>query len=136
MRLPPLLSLMPGPSHVRVLVADDSPLLRRLLCDAITEVDGVEVVADVGDGASALDEIQAHRPDAVVLDLQMPILGGLATLRRLRGAGHLLHVIVLTNHADVAYQDACLRAGADHFFDKSAGVDRALDVLRSLVASA
>ncbi|WP_420454085.1 response regulator [Rubrivirga sp.] len=125
---------MPGLSRVRVLVADDSPLLRRLLRDAIEEIDRVEVVAEVGDGAAAVDGVRAHRPDVVVLDLQMPVLGGMAALQRLRADGHTLRVIVLTNHSESPYRDACLRAGADHFFDKSAGIDRVLDVVRGLAA--
>ena len=124
------------PVPVRVLVADDSDLLRRLLCDAIEEVDGVEVVAEASDGVEALDGVRAHTPAVVVLDLQMPVMGGLTALRRLGADGPRPHVIVLTNHTDDVYRSACLDAGADHFFDKSAGVDRVLDVLRQLAAGA
>ncbi len=123
------------PRPVRVLVADDSSLLRRLLCDAIREVDGVEVVAEAADGAEALDGVQAHAPGVVVLDLQMPVMGGLTALQRLRTGGPRPRVIVLTNHADAMYRSACLAAGADHFFDKSAGIDRVLDVLRQMTTA-
>lgn len=123
------------PRPVRVLVADDSSLLRRLLCDAIREVDGVEVVAEAADGAEALDGVHAHAPGVVVLDLQMPVMGGLTALHRLRSDGPRPRVIVLTNHADAMYRSACLAAGADHFFDKSAGIDRVLDVLRQMTAA-
>ena len=124
--------LMPLRPSVRVLVADDSPRLRRLLRDAIEEVDGVEVVAEAADGQEALHRVQACAPGVVVLDLQMPVMGGLLALQHLREAGRLPRVIVLTNHADVMYREACLEAGADHFFDKSAELDRVLDVLRDL----
>ena len=124
--------LMPLRPSVRVLVADDSPRLRRLLRDAIEEVDGVEVVAEAADGQEALHRVQACAPGVVVLDLQMPVMGGLLALQHLREAGRLPRVIVLTNHADVMYREACLEAGADHFCDKSAELDRVLDVLRNL----
>ncbi len=127
---------MPPPPRVRVLVADDSPLLRRLLRDAVEEVDGVEVVAEAGDGAATLEGVRVHRPDVVVLDLQMPVLGGLPVLERCRDAGYAPRVIVFTNHAGAAYRDASFRAGADYFFDKSTGMDRMLDVLRGLAAGA
>ncbi|PAP77734.1 response regulator [Rubrivirga marina] len=120
------------PRPIRVLVADDSSLLRRLLCDAIREVDGVEVVAEAADGAEAIDGVRAHEPGVVVLDLQMPVMGGLQALQRLRANGLGSHVIVLTNHADAVYRSACLEAGANHFFDKSAGIDRVLEVLRQM----
>jgi DNA-binding NarL/FixJ family response regulator len=123
---------MPLATALRVLVADDSPRLRRLLRDAIEEVEGVEVVAEAADGLEALNGVQAFAPGVVVLDLQMPVMGGLTALERLRATGERPRVIVLTNHADRAYREACLTAGADHFFDKSAEIDRVLDVLRDL----
>ncbi len=125
---------MPRRPSVRVLVADDSSLLRRLLCEAIGEVEGVEVVAQAADGRAALEGVRVHGPGVVVLDLQMPVMGGLSALEQLRLGGPTPHVIVLTNHDDAMYRVACLAAGADHFFDKSAGIDRVLDVLRGLAA--
>lgn len=121
---------MPTRSVLSVLVADDSPVLRRLLADAITEVDGVEVVAQASDGQAALDGVAAHQPCVVVLDLQMPVMGGLPALAHLRQLGRDPRVIILTNHAGDAYRTACLDAGADHFFDKSRDMDDVLDVLR------
>ena len=125
---------------VRVLVADDSSVLRRLLSRAIGEVDGVEVVAEVADGAAALAGVRTHRPDVLVLDLQMPLVGGLAALRALRQSGARPggarpRVIVLTNHAGARYRDACLAEGADYFFDKSADMEPMLGVLHTLAAS-
>lgn len=120
---------MPSPP-VRVLVADDSPLLRALLRDAIDEVEGVEVVAEAADGLQAVNGVGEHHPGVVVLDLQMPVMNGLAALKALRAARTAARVIMLTNHADDAYRDACLSAGADYFLDKSSGVDRVLEILR------
>ena len=126
-------------SSVRVLVADDSSQLRRLLADAIGGVDGVEVVAEAADGAAALAAVRTYRPDVVVLDLQMPVVGGLVALRALRQSGARLagvrpRVIVLTNHAGGPYREACLAEGADHFFDKSADMEGMLAVLHGLAA--
>ena len=115
---------------LRVLVADDSAVLRRLLADAIDEVDGVEVVAQAADGVLALSGVQDHHPDVVVMDLQMPVMGGVAALKSLRASGLHPRVIMLTNHADDHYRQACLTAGADHFFDKSGEMSQVLDVLR------
>lgn len=123
---------MPVPVPLRVLVADDSSLLRRLLRDAIEEVDGVEVVAEAPDGVTAVVEARKHAPGVVVLDLQMPVVNGLAALPMLLDRPPRPCVIVLTNHAGEPYREACLAAGADHFFDKSSEMDRVLDVLRQL----
>jgi SARP family transcriptional regulator, regulator of embCAB operon len=124
------------PAPVRVLIADDSSVLRRLLRDAMHEVEGVEVVAEVVDGEEAVAGVRSVRPDVLVLDLQMPRKGGLAALEELAREALKPYVIVLTNHADPTYRDACLSAGADGFFDKSGEIDRVLDVLRQRVARA
>lgn len=123
-------------SSLRVLIADDSPVLRRLLRDAINEVDGVDVVAEAGDGVEAVRGVRSARPQVVVLDLQMPRKGGILALREIRAAPSPPCLIVLTNHPDDLYREACLTAGADHFFDKSAEIDGVLDVLRGLVGRA
>ena len=124
---------MPRPP-VRVLTADDSAAVRRLLADEVGGVPGVEVVAQAADGAAALAAVQAHRPGVVVLDVQMPGMGGLPALRSLRALGPRPRVIVLTNHTADAYRQSCLAAGADHFFDTPTEVDRALNVLRAWAA--
>lgn len=111
-------------------------MLRRLLADAITEVDGVEVVAEAPDGRAALEGIERHAPSVVVMDLQMPGMGGLPALQALRQRGDTARVIVLTNHAGETYRDACLAAGADHFFDKSRDMDAVLTVLRDWAGAA
>ena len=126
---------MPTCCSLRVLVADDSALLRRLLAEAIGEVEGVDVVAEAADGAAALAGVQTARPDVVVMDLQMPVVGGLLALRALRRSGGWPQVIMLTNHAGDVYRQACLDEGADHFFDKSDGTDSVVDVLRTLASS-
>ena len=120
----------PPPAALRVLLADDSDTLRRLLRDAIDEVEGVEVVAEVPDGAAALVAIRNDAPEVVVLDVQMPVMGGLEALPAIVKRSPRPRVIMLTNHSDDVYREACLSAGADHFFDKSSEVDSLLDVLR------
>ena len=128
---------MPSPRPaLRVLITDDSPALRELLRDAMGEVDGVDVVGEAGDGRAALREVQRSRPDVLVLDLSMPGMGGVETLVELQQVPDRPRVIVLTNHADDVYREACLTVGADHFFDKSAEIDCVLDVLRALAPSA
>lgn len=123
-------------SPLRVLIADDSPVLRRLLRDAIDEVEGVNVVAEAGDGFEAVRGVQTARPQVVVLDLQMPRKGGIQALREILADPSPPCLIVLTNHPDDLYREACLTAGADHFFDKSGELDGVLDVLRALVGRA
>ena len=124
------------PAPLRVLIADDSAALRGLLRDVVSEVDGVEVVAEARDGAEAVTASRWYKPEVLVLDLSMPRTGGLEALQEIRRRTGGPHVIILTNHADEMYREACLTAGADHFFDKSTEIDRVLDVLRDLAPPA
>lgn len=121
---------------LRVLIADDSPALRGLLRDVVSEVDGVEVVAEAQDGVEAVAASLLLCVQVLVLDLSMPRKGGIQALQEIRRREGGPRVIVLTNHAGEMYREACLTAGADHFFDKSTEIDRVLDVLRDLARPA
>lgn len=76
---------MPEAMPLRVLVADDEPLARAQIRRLLGEHE-VEVIGECADGESVLREIQRHRPDALLLDIQMPRLDGLQVARRLQGA--------------------------------------------------
>ncbi len=65
---------------IRVLVVDDSAVIREMICDAIKETPGVEVAGTAGDGKEALVCIEHDRPDVITLDIQMPGMDGLETL--------------------------------------------------------
>jgi len=67
-------------NDIRVLVVDDSAVIREMLADSITEANGVELVATAGGGREALTLIEQHHPDVVTLDIQMPGMDGLETL--------------------------------------------------------
>ena len=109
----------PVPAPLHVLIADDSAVVRSHLVEMLGQIEDVEIVAEAEDTRSAVAQVQAHRPEVVVLDIQMPGEGGVFVLRQIK---HLLpdtHVLMLTNHADPFYRRRCLKEGADAFFDKS-----------------
>src|SRR5215218_6729047 len=91
---------MPGTTATsgarRVVVADDSRLMRRMLSDALGR-QGFDVVGTAADGDEALDQCRAHRPDALTLDLHMPGLDGIGVLRALRdGRAEPVPVVVVS----------------------------------------
>jgi DNA-binding NarL/FixJ family response regulator len=117
---------------VRVLVVDDSPRVRARVVHLLAEASGVEVVAEAQDGREAIELVRSHAPDVVVLDLSLPALGGLEVLALLKAETRPPAVIVLTNHAHEGYRAACLRGGADFFFDKSRDFDRIVAAVAAL----
>jgi DNA-binding NarL/FixJ family response regulator len=81
---------------IRVLIADDHPLIRSGLTDLLAATGDVHVVAECSDGCDVVDAAAESHPDVVLMDLVMPVLGGLAATRALREAQPNIRVIVLT----------------------------------------
>ncbi|MGP4026869.1 response regulator [Actinomadura sp. 3N407] len=105
---------------IRVLLVDDQPLLRggfRALLDA---EDDIEVVAEAADGEQGLALIREHLPDIALIDIQMPVMDGIETTRRIAADPALagVHVVILTNYGFDEYVFNALRAGAAGFLVK------------------
>jgi two-component system, OmpR family, response regulator MprA len=119
---------------MRVLVVDDDPAVRDSLRRSLA-FNGYEV--DVAaDGEEALHRLGAQRPDAVVLDVMMPRLDGLATCRALRAAGDDVPVLMLTARDEVSDRVAGLDAGADDYLPKPFALEELLARLRALLRRA
>ena len=111
---------MTGQARIRVLIADDSALVRKRLAALLGNLGYVEVVSEAQDTVEAIAGIRRLKPDAVILDIRMPGGGGLSVLERLRQAHTRPMVIVLTDYPFIQYRKKCLELGADFFFDKAA----------------
>jgi two-component system chemotaxis response regulator CheB len=85
-------------SRTRVLIVDDSAVMRSLLRSVVCADAGLEVAGTAADGASALSCLHVLRPDLVLLDVEMPVMDGLETLRELRRRGHKMPVIICSSH--------------------------------------
>jgi two-component system response regulator MprA len=121
-------------SDPAVLVVDDDPSIRRMLARTLTaEGFAIELA---GDGGSALAAIERRMPDAVVLDVMMPGLDGLAVCRRLRSVGLDLPILLLTARDGVAERVAGLDAGADDYVVKPFDLDELLARMRALLRRA
>lgn len=83
-------------TQLRCMVVDDSLVFRKVLRDCLAEVSDVEVVAVAGDGAVALEKLRQHKPDFITLDLDMPVMGGLMVLERIRDEGIDVEVLVVS----------------------------------------
>lgn len=110
---------------MRVLVVDDSRSIRARLSTLLSEA-GVVVVGEASDGLEALALINEHAPDVIILDLEMPRMGGLELLRQLRSVPSPPRTIVYTNHGTERYRAECVRLGAESFFDKSSEFERVI----------
>ncbi|HET9138339.1 response regulator transcription factor [Actinophytocola sp.] len=117
---------------ITVLLVDDQPLIRsgfRALLDA---EDDIEVVAEAADGHEGLALARAHRPDIALVDIQMPVLDGIETTRRIAADPALaaVHVVILTNYGLDEYVFHALRAGAAGFLVKDIQPEDFLHAIR------
>ncbi|GGR35014.1 response regulator transcription factor [Streptomyces netropsis] len=117
-----------------VLVVDDDPDVRAAVVDGLS-VEGY-TVRSAADGLEALSAVAAAPPAAIVLDLAMPVLDGLAVCRRLRDLGDRTPVLVLTARDAVSDRVAGLDAGADDYLVKPFALDELLARLRALLRRA
>jgi DNA-binding NarL/FixJ family response regulator len=116
---------------VRVVLADDQPLVRTALQMVITDTSDIDVVGEAGTGAEAVRLAENVHPDVVVMDIRMPGMDGIEATRLITAGPSRAHVLVLTTFDDDDYVYAALRAGASGFLVK----DMALDDILAAAAS-
>jgi len=125
---------MASGQKTRILVVDDSAVMRSLLRSVVCADPGMEVAGTAGDGASALSAIESIRPDLVLLDVEMPVMDGLITLRKLRAKGHKMPVIMcssLTQRGAKVTIEA-LACGASDYVAKPTGQTDRLAATKAL----
>jgi DNA-binding NarL/FixJ family response regulator len=119
--------------EIRILIADDHPIVRQGLRRAIDADPRVTVVAEASDGRAALDQIQSLRPQIAVLDIDMPDLDGFAVAREIRARELPVDVIFLTVHRDERFFAEALALGTKGYVLKDSAVT---DIVSSILAVA
>ena len=116
-----------------MVLADDADDLREMLRLALEMSGGFRVVAEAADGEKAVEAVRDLQPDALLLDLSMPLLGGLDALPAIRREAPGCSILVLSGHADPALRRDALRAGADGFLVKGSPPREVVAALRALL---
>lgn len=119
---------------IRVLVADDHPVVRSGLVGVLTSLEGFEVVAVAADGREAVREAVIHRPDVVLMDLQMPGTDGFTAIRELARDAPTVRVCVLTMYDDDDSLFTAMRAGARGYLLKGAEQEEIARAVRGIAA--
>ncbi|TDC29060.1 response regulator transcription factor [Kribbella albertanoniae] len=119
---------------MRVVLADDHPVVRAGLAALLTSLPGIEVVGVAATGREAVREVITNRPDVAVLDLQMPDLDGFAATRELARSAPEVAVLVLTMFEDDDSVFAAMRAGARGYLVKGAEQDEIARAIRAVAA--
>ena len=120
-------------ASARIIIADDHAVLREGLRSLLNGMEGLDVVAEAGDGFEVLPLIEAHKPDLLIIDLTMPNLGGVETIVRLQKVKDKPTVLVLSAREDDISVSEAIRAGAKGYVPKSSDSDELLFAIRSLL---
>ncbi|MGW7444534.1 response regulator [Kitasatospora sp. NPDC054795] len=104
---------------IRVLLADDEPMIRAGLRAVLATDPGIEIVAEAGDGREAVELVRSHRPDVAVLDIRMPGTDGITAAAEIRRNGLATGVLMLTTFGEDDYILRALSGGANGFLIKS-----------------
>lgn len=111
----------------KTLIVDDEPIARKVLREELESIAGVEIVGEADDGPAALAKIAADKPDLVLLDLQMPIMGGLDVIRSLKGRSRVPVIVIVTAYDEFALQ--AFEAGAIDYLLKPVRHERLVEAL-------
>jgi DNA-binding NarL/FixJ family response regulator len=119
---------------IRVVLADDQPLIRAALRMVITDVPDIDVAGEAGTGAEVAELAGTLCPDVVVMDIRMPVMDGIEATRLITAGPSPARVVVLTTFDDDEYVYAALRAGASGFLVKDMALEEILAASRTVAA--
>lgn len=122
---------------LRIVLIEDSPILREMLRELLDEIDGVQVVADADDEAGALAELERHHADLAIVDLELRAGSGLGVLHHLNADPERYgrpRAVVLSNYGHGTVRARCQACGVEYFFDKSFQMDELIDFVQGEAA--
>lgn len=111
-----------------VLIVDDADFMRMMLRDVVEDM-GLNVVDEAGDGSQAIQSYKQHQPDLVLLDITMPVMDGLESLRQIMNHDSAATVVMITALGQKEQVLACIKAGAKDFIIKPFDQERVTDTL-------
>jgi DNA-binding NarL/FixJ family response regulator len=123
-----------APRTLRVLLADDHVIVREGLKLLIQGQPDMKVVSEAGDGAATIAQAQECKPDVIVMDISMPGMNGLVATKKLKELQPNAVIVTLTRHADDAYLQELLRAGASAYVLKQSAPTELIQAIRATAA--
>ena len=127
--------LASGVVKIRVLLADDHAIFRRGLVDLLQQEPDIDVVAEAGDGETAVDLALRVRPDVVLMDVAMPGLDGVATTQRIIAALPGVRVVALSAHEADDMAELMRKAGARAYVSKGGAPEALIAAVRGVASS-
>lgn len=117
---------------IKVIIADDHPIVRKGLKEILVEDAGTQVVDEAADGHELLRKLREAKFDVIILDISMPGLDGLDTLRRIKTEYPAARVLILTIHSETRYAIRCLKMGADGYLTKGSAPNELIGAIKRI----
>ena len=118
---------------VRILIADDQPIIRMMVRSTLETVPHFEVCAEAVDGAQAIEQAQKLKPDVVVLNVTMPVLNGFDAAREIKAILPETAIVILSSHADQRFVEAAKKIGVRAYIAKSKAGDALVKAIEAAV---
>jgi len=119
---------------LRMLVVDDSDIVRRLICQILQTQPDIEVVCEASDGEDAIRKVRVHRPDVVLMDITMPVMNGFDAARRIKHEFPLTLVLVVSQYDSAPFMREAIAAGASGYVVKDNASAELIPALRKTVS--
>ena len=119
-------------SRIKVLVVDDHAMFRQGIRSLLETCDDIDVVGEAADGSEAVEEVRRVAPHVVLMDIGMPVMGGVEATRRIQKEAPNTRVLVLTQYEDSEYVLSMLRAGAKGYISKTATGEELVSAIRTV----
>lgn len=117
---------------INILLVDDHSMVRQGLKQILELEDDLEIIGQAGNGEDAIKLVQSLKPDVILLDINMPVLNGIQTLRRLKDINQTIKIIMLTFHGDQEYLYETINLGANGYVLKDAESESLVKAIREV----
>lgn len=118
---------------MRLLIIDDSELINQKLRELLSDIKGLKIIGESLDGLDGVEKYWKLKPDIVILDINLPKFNGIEVLQNIRRVKSNTKVIILTNHSNQYFREACLTQGADFYLDKSTEFQKVYDICNKYI---